>query len=80
MITIDFTSCVDKFYTYRSALVDSSVNIHLTPDDSNVLRNALKRCGYTMDNHICWTTKDGMCFSYSDHVLSIGTSLRECNW
>ncbi len=80
MITFDITSCIEKFYTYRTALIDASIWIDLEAGERQMLRKYLQNMGYRMDNHICWKNKDGMCFMYSDNKLGLGTNLREMCW
>ena len=77
MITFDITSCIDKFYTYRTALLQASIWIHLEEDERAKLRKYLERQGYKYDNHICWRNKDGMCFAYSDGSLGLGLEIVE---
>lgn len=80
MVTFDITSCIDEFYTYRTAVVESSLIIHLDQKECNMIRNYVKEQGYKPDNHICWKNKDGMCFMYSDRTLIIGLSIIKRNW
>ena len=80
MITFDITSCIDKFYPYRTALLQASIWIALDDKDIQHLTKYLQRMGYKMDNHICWKNRDGMCFSYSDRSLGLGLEIVEGNY
>lgn len=80
MITLDITSTIDKFYTYRTALIEASIWIALEEREIRILSNYLKSQGYNLSNHICWKNKDGMCFMYSDRQLGLGTEIIEKRW
>ena len=36
--------------------------------------------GYKFDNHICFTTNNGLAFMYSSRCLYIGTKVIKRNW
>lgn len=80
MLSFAITSCIEHFYTYRTALLEASIWIDLEDREKKQLSNYLKRMGYRMNNHICWKNKDGMCFSYSDGQLGLGTEIVEGNY
>lgn len=50
--------------------------IELSPSQKQELREYL---GSKMDNHITWKTGD-LCYTYSDGILYIGTSIKVINW
>jgi hypothetical protein len=77
MVTFDITSCIDKFYTYRTALLQASIWISLDTDERRKIHNYLMRQGYKPDNHICWRNKDGMCFALDDGSLGLGLDILE---
>lgn len=75
---------VEKFYSYRSAVV---IPIVLTIEDNeSKLWKRVERylsnqdTPIRMDNHICWKTTTGICMEYSDGKLYIGPSIREGRW
>lgn len=80
MLSFAITSCIEHFYTYRSAQLCASIWFDLDDNGKKSLSNYLKRMGYRMDNHICWKNKDGMCFCYSDGQLGLGTEIIEEKW
>jgi hypothetical protein len=80
MITFDITSCIDKFYPYRTALLEASIWITLDDKEKQRISKYLQLMGYKMDNHICWKNRDGMCFCYSDNQLGLGLEIREENY
>lgn len=67
---------ITEFYTYRSARCMHSMFIELSPSQKEDLREYL---GSKMDNHITWKTGD-LCYTYSDGLLYIGTSIKVMNW
>ena len=77
MIAFTFTSCIEKFYPYRKALLYASIWIELDEQEKQRLGKYLERMGYKMDNHICWKNRDGMCFSYSDGHFGVGLEIVE---
>ena len=80
MINLNFTSCIDRFYTYRSAHLLATLWIDLEDFEIKQLSKYIEGMSYRMDNHICWKMKDGLCLSYSDHKLGIGTEIVEERW
>ena len=73
---------VIKFYPYRTALV---IPIFKIGRDQNidlwdVINRFLTDRGFHMDNHICWTTADGISFMWTDGILKIGTKIEERSW
>ena len=80
MTTFNFDSCIEKFYTYRSAQVAADLWVDLDDFEIKLLSKCIEENGYRMDNHICWKMKDGLCLSYSDHKLGIGTKIIEERW
>lgn len=75
MLSFAITSCIEHFYTYRSAQLCASIWIDLDDYGKKILHNYLERMGYKMDNHICWKNRDGMCFSYSDGQFGLGLEI-----
>ena len=68
---------VVEYYPYRTALVgDVLIDIPLKQSAIDDLHFLLGK----MDNHICFKTKDGMCYMYSDRTLRIGKSIIKRNW
>ena len=53
-----------------------SMFIELSPSQKEDLRKYL---GSKMDNHITWKTGD-LCYTYSDGLLYIGTSIKVMCW
>lgn len=80
MLQFDFDSSIDKFYPYRSAQLCATVWIDLDTVSIKLLSNCIERMGYHLDNHVCWRMKNGLCFSYSDNSLGIGTEIIEEKW
>lgn len=77
---------VEEFYSYRTAIVtgvcieeikNSSFN---TPTLTDTVREFLEDNGYTLTNHICFTTNNGLAFMYSGRCLYIGTKVTKRNW
>lgn len=66
----------EEFYTYRSARCMHSVFIGLSEDQIEDLRDYL---GERMGNHITWKTGN-LCYTYSDGMLFIGTSIKVMSW
>lgn len=67
---------ITEFYTYRSARCMHSMYIELSPSQKQDLREYL---GSKMDNHITWKSS-GLCYTYSDGNLFIGTSIQVGCW
>lgn len=80
MITFDITSCIDKFYPYRTAILEASILITLNDKDKQYLGKYLQHMGYKLDNHICWKNSDDVCFSYSDGKLGVGLRIIEAKY
>lgn len=78
---IEFSSSkIVAFYRYRTALV---FGFSVSDVDDVYLRRIqrmLKRNGHEIDNHICWTTEDGLFYMWSDGRLTVGTNLVVRNW
>lgn len=77
---ITFLSTIEKFYTYRTALLDASVWVPLNEKDKHFLKLYLERNGHKMSNHICWKCKDNTCFAYIDGELGVGVAIIEGNY
>lgn len=77
-----FESKIDKFWSYRSAVM-SYKNIRIEFEVDNDLHTAIERFlnenGYKIDNHICWKSGDLYC-CYSDGRLRIGDGVTEGNY
>ena len=77
MIDFNFLN-ITEFYPYRTAIVTGicfeDKTIHET------VREFLTDNGYKMDNHICFTTNNGLAFMYSGRCLYIGTKVTKRNW
>ena len=67
---------IDEFYTYRSARCVHSVFIYLSESQVEDLRDYL---GSRMSNHVTWKTGN-LCYTYSDGILYIGTSIKVMSW
>ena len=69
-----------KFYPYRTAYV---AGVCIENDENNNLYKEVKSFvegeGYKMDNHICFTTNEGVNFMWTDNTLIVGY-LNERNW
>lgn len=80
-MNIEFSlSKIVTFYRYRTARV---FGFSVTDVDDIYLRRIkrmLKANGHDMDNHICWTTEDGLSYMWSDGRLTVGTKLIVENW
>ena len=70
---------ITEFYPYRTAIV---TGICVTEDTSisEIVREFLEDNGYKFDNHICFTTNNGLAFMYSSKCLYIGTKVTKRNW
>lgn len=78
---IEFSSLkIVAFYRYRTALVFGFSISDVDEETIRDVRRVLKRNGYEMDNHICWTTEDGLSYMWSGRRLTVGTSLVVRNW
>ena len=76
---IDFNNLkIKEFYYYRTAIV-SGIKIE-DKTISETVREFVTENGYKMDNHICFTTDNGLAFMYSDRCLYIGTHIIKRNW
>lgn len=81
-MNIQFPPCkITNFYSYRTALVHGFI---IEDDKDHTLWNKVsrfveKRNGYHMDNHICFSTENGLNFMWSDGRLIIG-NLTIRNW
>lgn len=53
-------SKIVAFYRYRTALVFGFSVSDVDEKTLHKIQRVLKRNGYEMDNHICWTTEDGL--------------------
>lgn len=73
-------SKIVAFYRYRTALVFGFIVSDVDENTLRAVRRVLKRNGYEMDNHICWTTEDGLSYMWSDGRLTVGTRLIVRNW
>ena len=71
-----YGSKITEFYSYRSARCMHSMFIELSPSQKEDLREYL---GSKMDNHITWKAGD-LCYTYSDGLLYIGTSIKVMRW
>lgn len=72
MAKIGISGDVTTFYTYRSALLSGhSVRIELDDQDLRYLDHKLKKYGYELDNHICFSIGN-IDFQISDSKLYIG--------
>lgn len=67
---------IDEFYPYRSARCVHNVFIYLSESQAEDLRDYL---GSRISNHITWKTGN-LCYTYSDGVLYIGTSIKVMSW
>ena len=67
---------ITEFYPYRSAICIHSMFIELSPNQKEDLGEYL---GSKIDNHITWKTGD-LCYTYSDGLLYIGTSIKVMRW
>lgn len=74
-------SKIVAFYTYRTARV-FGLSISGIDDTEFIydIQEILKLNGYAIDNHICWTTEDGLSYMWSDGRLTVGTNLVVRNW
>lgn len=78
---IEFSSSkIVAFYKYRTALVFGFSISDVDEETICDVRRVLKRNGYEMDNHICWTTEDGLSYMWSSKRLTVGTRLIIRNW
>ena len=70
---------ITEFYPYRTAIV---TGIYVSEDTSisEIVREFLEDNGYKFDNHICFTTNNGLAFMYSGRCLYIGTKVTKRNW
>ena len=70
---------ITEFYPYRTAIV---TGIYVSEDTSisEIVREFLEDNGYKFDNHICFTTNNGLAFMYSSKCLYIGTKVTKKNW
>ena len=76
---IDFNNLkIKEFYYYRTAIV-TGIKIE-DKTISETVREFVTENGYKMDNHICFTTDNGLAFMYSDRCLYIGTHIIKRNW
>ena len=76
---IDFNYLeIKEFYSYRTAIV-TGVQIE-DKSITETVREFVTDNGYKMDNHICFTTDNGLAFMYSDRCLYIGTYVIKRNW
>lgn len=83
MIRFSFgASKITNFYTYCTALVHGFL-IQTEGEEHEYLYDKLKcfieRNSYHMDNHICFTTDNGMNYMWSDGNLTID-NLTIKNW
>lgn len=69
---------IKEFYSYRTAIA-TGVKIE-DKTISETVREFVTENGYKMDNHICFTTDNGLAFMYSDRCLYIGTHVIKRNW
>lgn len=77
MIDLNYLK-ITEFYSYRTAIV-TGVKIE-DKTISETVREFVTENGYKMDNHICFTTDNGLAFMYSDRCLYIGTHVIKRNW
>lgn len=76
---IDFNYLeITEFYSYRTAIV-TGVKIE-DKTITETIREFVTENGYKMDNHICFTTNNGLAFMYSDRCLYVGTNIIKRNW
>lgn len=68
------------FYKYRTARVFGFSISNIDKDLIYDIREVLELNGYAVDNHICWTTEDGLSYMWSDGRLTVGTNLVVRNW
>lgn len=73
-------SKIVAFYKYRTARVFGFSISDIDIESIYDIQEVLEANGYTMDNHICWTTEDGFSYMWSDRGLTIGTKLVVENW
>ena len=73
---------VVAFYPYRTALVIPTFKIGRDQDIDlwEAVKEFLTDKGFRMDNHICWTTADGLSFMWTDGCLKIGTKIEVRSW
>lgn len=72
-------SKIVAFYSYRTARV-FGVSIYCSKELYKEVKKILEVNGYNTDNHICWTTADGLSYMWSDGKLTIGTEIVVRNW
>lgn len=70
---------ITEFYPYRTAIV-TGVYVAEDTSISEIVKEFLEDNGYKFDNHICFTTNNGLAFMYSSKCLYIGTKVIKRNW
>ena len=70
---------VTEFYPYRTAIV-TGICVAEDTSISETVKEFLEENGYKFDNHICFTTNNGLAFMYSGRCLYIGTKVTKRNW
>ena len=70
---------VTEFYPYRTAIV-TGICVAEDTSISETVKEFLEDNGYTLTNHICFTTNNGLAFMYSSKCLYIGTKVIKRNW
>lgn len=73
-------SKIIAFYKYRTARVFGFSIVDIDTESIYDIQEVLEANGYTIDNHICWTTEDDLSYMWSDGGLTIGTKLVVENW
>ena len=70
---------ITEFYPYRTAIV-TGICVAEDTSISEIVKGFLEDNGYKFDNHICFTTNNGLAFMYSSRCLYIGTKVTKRNW
>ena len=70
---------ITEFYPYRTAIV-TGICVAEDTSISETVKEFLEDNGYTLTNHICFTTNNGLAFMYSGRCLYIGTKVIKRNW
>ena len=70
---------ITEFYPYRTAIV-TGICVAEDTSISETVKEFLEDNGYTLTNHICFTTNNGLAFMYSSKCLYIGTKVIKRNW
>ena len=79
MIFFNSNLKITEFYPYRTATV-TGICVEEDKTLSETVKEFLEDNGYKFDNHICFTTNNGLAFMYSGRCLYVGTKVTKRNW